>query len=88
VAEAVDRYADPYADLYADSYASHPRTSSPPGSAVFPGHAPSGEWSELGKVRFARLMHSGARVLGGPAVRVAFGGDLKPALAATHRDSA
>jgi hypothetical protein len=30
----------------------------------------------LGKVRFARLIHSGARVLGGPAVRAACGGDL------------
>jgi hypothetical protein len=30
----------------------------------------------LGKVRFARLIHSGARVLGGPAVRAASGGDL------------
>jgi hypothetical protein len=29
----------------------------------------------LGKVRFARLIHSGARDLGGPAVRAAFGGD-------------
>jgi hypothetical protein len=33
----------------------------------------------LGKVRFARLIHSGARILGGPAVRAAFGGNLKPA---------
>ena len=30
----------------------------------------------LGKVRFARLIHSGARVLGGPAVRAACGGNL------------
>jgi hypothetical protein len=30
----------------------------------------------LGKVRFARLIHSGARVLGGPAVRAASGGNL------------
>jgi hypothetical protein len=30
----------------------------------------------LGKVRFARLIHSGARVLGGPAVRAACGGSL------------
>jgi len=30
----------------------------------------------LGKVRFARLIHSGARILGGPAVRAAFGGNL------------
>jgi hypothetical protein len=29
----------------------------------------------LGKVRFARLIHSGARDLGGPAVRAAFGGN-------------
>jgi hypothetical protein len=29
----------------------------------------------LGKVRFARLIHSGARVLGGPAVRAACGGN-------------
>ena len=34
----------------------------------------------LGKVRFARLIHSGARVLGGPLVRTACGGDLSPAL--------
>jgi hypothetical protein len=37
------------------------------------------------KVRFARLIHSGARVLGGPAVRAASGGNLKPALVATQR---
>jgi len=30
----------------------------------------------LGKVRFARLIHSGARVLGGPSVRAAGGGNL------------
>jgi hypothetical protein len=30
----------------------------------------------LGKVRFARLIHSGARVLGGPAARAACGGNL------------
>jgi hypothetical protein len=30
----------------------------------------------LGKVRFARLIHSGARVLGGPAIRAACGGNL------------
>jgi hypothetical protein len=30
----------------------------------------------LGKVRFARLIHSGARALGEPAVRAAFGGNL------------
>jgi hypothetical protein len=30
----------------------------------------------LGKVRFAQLIHSGARVLGGPTVRAACGGDL------------
>jgi hypothetical protein len=29
-------------------------------------------------VRFARLIHRRVRVLGGPAVRAAFGGDLKP----------
>jgi hypothetical protein len=28
-------------------------------------------------VRFARLMHRRARVLGGPAVRAAYGGNLK-----------
>jgi hypothetical protein len=38
----------------------------------------------LGKVRFARLIHSGARVLGGPAVRAACGGNLKPALVVTQ----
>jgi hypothetical protein len=32
----------------------------------------------LGKVRFAQLIHSGARVLGGPAVRAASGGNLMP----------
>jgi hypothetical protein len=30
----------------------------------------------LGKVRFARLIHSGVRVLGGPALRAACGGNL------------
>jgi hypothetical protein len=34
-------------------------------------------------VRFARLIHRRGRVLGGPAVRAAYGGDLKPALVAT-----
>jgi hypothetical protein len=42
----------------------------------------------LGKVRFARLIHSGARVLGGPAARAACGGNLKPALVATQGDAA
>jgi hypothetical protein len=42
--------------------------------------SPSGEVERaLGKVRFARLIHSGARVLGGPLVRAAFGGNLNPA---------
>jgi hypothetical protein len=35
-------------------------------------------------VRFARLIDRRGRVLGGPAVRAAFGGNLKPALVATH----
>jgi hypothetical protein len=30
----------------------------------------------LGKVRFARLIHSGAHDLGGPTVRAAYGGNL------------
>jgi hypothetical protein len=42
----------------------------------------------LGKVRFARLIHSGARDLGGPAVRAACGGNLKPALVATQGNAA
>jgi hypothetical protein len=42
----------------------------------------------LGKVRFARSIHPGARVLGGPAVRAAYGGNRKPARVATHRDPA
>jgi hypothetical protein len=36
-------------------------------------------------MRFARLIDRPVRVLGGPAVRVAFGGKLKPALVATQR---
>jgi hypothetical protein len=39
-------------------------------------------------VRFARLIHRRGRVLGGPAVRAACGGNLKPALAATQRGAA
>jgi hypothetical protein len=34
-------------------------------------------------VRFARLIHRPVRVLGGPAVRAAYGGNLKPALVTT-----
>src|SRR5215217_2400372 len=38
--------------------------------------APSGEWSgRAGVVRFARLIHRRGRVLGGPAVRAASGGN-------------
>jgi hypothetical protein len=36
-------------------------------------------------VRFARLIHQPVRVLGGPSFRVAFGGNLKPALVASWR---
>jgi hypothetical protein len=36
------------------------------------------------KVRFARLIHRQARVLGGPTARAACGGNPKPALAATQ----
>jgi hypothetical protein len=36
-------------------------------------------------VRFARLMHRPGRVLGGPAVRAASGGNLKPDLVTTQR---
>jgi hypothetical protein len=35
------------------------------------------------KERFARLIHRHGRVLGGPAVRAACGGNLEPALVAT-----
>jgi hypothetical protein len=35
------------------------------------------------KVRFARLMHRPGRVLGGPAVRAAYGGNLSLTLVAT-----
>jgi hypothetical protein len=35
-------------------------------------------------VRFARLIHRQARVLGGPTARAACGGNPKPALAATQ----
>jgi hypothetical protein len=38
----------------------------------------------LGKVRFARLIHSGARVLGGPAVRATFRGTLRQRYVPTH----
>jgi hypothetical protein len=34
------------------------------------------------------LIHSGARDLGGPAVRAAFGGNLKPALITTQGGTA
>jgi hypothetical protein len=44
---------------------------------------PYGEWSGRRKVRFARLMQRPGRVLGGPVVRAACGGNLKPALVAT-----
>jgi hypothetical protein len=37
------------------------------------------------KVRFARLIQWPGRVLGGPAVRAAYGGNLKPDLAVTQR---
>jgi hypothetical protein len=40
------------------------------------------------KVRFARLIQRPVRVLGGPAVRAAFGDNLKPALIATQGDTA
>jgi hypothetical protein len=39
-------------------------------------------------VRFARLIHRHGRVLSGPSVRAACGGNLKPALVATHRGAA
>jgi len=35
------------------------------------------------KVRFARLIHRPGRVPGGPTVRAAYGGNLKPDLAVT-----
>jgi len=35
-------------------------------------------------MRFARLTHRRGRDLGGPAARAAYGGHLKPALAATQ----
>jgi len=35
-------------------------------------------------MRFARLIHRRGRVLGGPKVRAACGGNLKPALVATQ----
>ena len=40
------------------------------------------------KVRFAQLIHRPARVLGGPAVRAALGGNLKHALVATPSGAA
>jgi hypothetical protein len=51
--------------------------------------APSGEWSGQAEwMRFARLIHRPVRDLGGPAVRAAFGGNLKPALLATQGGTA
>ena len=92
MAEAVDPYASGYASPYASPYAGHPRTLPVPRARICPGHAPSwgqsaaktaADWPPsggveraLGKVRFAQLIHSGARVLGGPAVRAACGGSL------------
>jgi hypothetical protein len=91
VAGAVGPYADPYAR---DS-----RTPRRP-EGLFPllmplgGQSaavsaadwpPSGEWcGQAERMRFARLMQRPGRLLGGPAVRAAFGGNLKPALAATQ----
>jgi hypothetical protein len=39
-------------------------------------------------VRFARLIHRRGRDLGGPSVRAACGGNLKPALVATRGGAA
>src|SRR4029453_11506905 len=60
------------------------RDSRPPAAAA-PRMAPLGGVERaLGKVRFTRLIHSGARDPGGPAVRAASGGNLQCALVATH----
>jgi hypothetical protein len=47
-------------------------------SAHRPGPAPWGEWCGQAEwTRFARLIHRHVRVVGGPAVRAAHGGNLK-----------
>jgi hypothetical protein len=100
VAEAVDPYASGYASPYASPYAGHPRTPSLLGGRIPAGQTPSwgqsaaktaADWPPYGgvertgrAVRFAQLMHRPVRILGGPAVRAAFGGNLKPALVATQ----
>jgi len=70
-------YALPYACTYADPYVRHPRTPSRLEGGVTAGRAPRGEWSGQAEwMRFARLIHRPVRVLGGPAVLAAGGGNL------------
>jgi hypothetical protein len=56
----------------------HGRSRSVPGSMPL-----GGPERPRRAVRFARLLHRRDRVLGGPPVRAACGGNLKPALVAT-----
>src|SRR5215211_1660783 len=59
-----------------------PRLLGDPSPLVMP---PRGVERALGKVRFARLIHSGARVFGGPSARAACGGNLSPARSLLRR---
>ena len=71
---AGDPYVIPYVNPYVIPYAQEVRT---------PGFA--GRAHQCRKVRFAQLIQRPVRVLGGPAVRAACGGNLSPALVATWR---
>jgi hypothetical protein len=67
-------YVNPYGIPCASDGVPHPS----PRTLIGPAQCPFGGMERaLGKVRFARLIHSGPRDLGGPAVRAADGGNLR-----------